>query len=481
MAKVAPAPAEEEVLCKTSQSVKTSPSKGGKKRASVPDGFTDPDVIKEQVREVLADNTPAESYSVFNFYWETGYFQHIAKHPVFENATLAVISLNAIYIAIDTDWNKAGSLTEADWYFQIMEHLFCVYFTLEWFVRFCAFRNKCDCRKDAWFVFDSALVFMMVMETWVVTAFMAISGQSGGSPLGGNTAILRLFRLLRLSRLMRMMRSFPELLILVKGMMQAMTSVAYVMGLLVIITYVFAIAFTQLSVGKEIISERYFPNVAIAMYSLFIYATFLDDLSVYMDDLRHDMWPLVFLSLLFICLAALTVMNMLVGVLCEVVSETANREKQELVTAKVYEEMREIAQDLDQNMDAKISYKEFSNIVENKKALKALEEVGVNPVGIIDLAELFFFDEGEQIELEFDGFMEMILDLRSSNSCKVKDVLNIWRRIKFTTNSELDNLNGKIDRVKKKVEEGTDRINDQVNDVLGLIRKIAAKPKVAAR
>merc|ERR1719321_1937658 len=113
---------------------------------------------------------------------------------------------------------------------------------------------------------------MMVMETWILQIVMSASGPDGGSPLG-NTAILRLFRLLRLSRLMRMLRSLPELMILIKGMATAMKSVAYVMALLVLITYVFAIAFTQLAVGTESIGEDFFANIALSMYTLLIYAT----------------------------------------------------------------------------------------------------------------------------------------------------------------------------------------------------------------
>merc|ERR1711977_674665 len=100
----------------------------------------------------------------------------------------------------------------------------------------------------------------------------------GDSPMGG-TSILRLFRLLRLSRLTRMLRSLPELMILIKGMVTAMKSVSYVMALLVLITYVFAIAFTQLSVGTETIGDSYFANIAHSMYSLLIFATFMDDIS----------------------------------------------------------------------------------------------------------------------------------------------------------------------------------------------------------
>merc|ERR1712137_697845 len=114
------------------------------------------------------------------------------------------------------------------------------------------------------------------METWVLLIFMAASGSDGGNPLGG-AGILRLLRLLRLSRLIRMLRSLPELMILLKGMATAMRSVVYVMCLLVLITFVFAIAFTQLAEDTDTIGELYFDNVALSMYSLLVYATFLDN------------------------------------------------------------------------------------------------------------------------------------------------------------------------------------------------------------
>merc|ERR1712124_190996 len=178
------------------------------------------------------------------------------------------------------------------------EHLFCVYFFFEWICRFMSFKKKSNGLKDGWFCFDSILVFMMVMETWVMLIIMSAMG-GGESPIGG-TSILRLFRLLRLSRLMRMLRSLPELMILIKGMATAMKSVMYVMCLLVLITYVFAIAFTQLAVGTEVIDEAYFANVAHSMYSLLIFATFMDDLSAFTDDLRAYMPALLPLTFIFV-------------------------------------------------------------------------------------------------------------------------------------------------------------------------------------
>jgi voltage-gated sodium channel len=448
----------------------------------------DPELIKKQVRAALLT---AEPYTVFTFYKKEGIWQWLAKHPVFENATLAVIALNAVYIAIDTDWNKEEpltatetlGLTESGAFFQVMEHSFCLYFTGEWIIRFMAFEIKRNGLRDGWFVFDSALVFMMVMETWVLLLIMAASGSSGGNPLGGNTSILRLFRLLRLSRLMRMLRSLPELMILVKGMVTAMKSVLYVMGLLVIIMYVFAIAFTQLAVGTPTIGEVFFSNVAQSMYSLLVYATLLDNMADFLDSLRFEFWPLLALALVFIALAALTVMNMLIGVLCEVVSAVADTERESILTEAVKEKMLGIVAKLDTNKNNRISYEEFTQIMAKPEALQALEDVDVSAVGIVDFAELFFLGEdGTGIELTFEDFMECVLDLRASNTATVKDVLDLWKKVKTTTNKEallvkniINNLSNKVDVQLDGMQARTDKVEGAIAELTKEVAKVVGK------
>ena len=79
---------------------------------------------------------------------------------------MVVIVTYALYMSFDTDLNQAAIITATAPFFIISEQLFCFYFTLELFIRFMAFERKCNSFKDAWFVFDFALVFMMVAETW---------------------------------------------------------------------------------------------------------------------------------------------------------------------------------------------------------------------------------------------------------------------------------------------------------------------------
>jgi hypothetical protein len=201
--------------------------------------FADQDEIKRKVRESILAEKP-EAYSVFDYYHTTGFYAWLAKHHLFENVTLGVISLNAVWMGIDADWNDSMTLFNAHPVFQVAEQLFCIYFSFELYIRFMAFETKFRGVRqisvkfpvyvpawmlDGWFMFDSLLVFMMVFETWVFTMIETVGGGDGGSPLPVDTSILRLFRLLRLSRLTRMLRSLPQLMILIKGMVTAMKSV----------------------------------------------------------------------------------------------------------------------------------------------------------------------------------------------------------------------------------------------------------------
>merc|ERR1719343_1840184 len=126
----------------------------------------------------------------------------------------------------------------------------------------------------------------MFLETWVMSCVMLALGGGGGG-LGGGTNILRLSRLLRLTRMARMLRSMPELMILIKGMVSAMRSVAFVMCLLLIIMYMFAIALTQMS-RDTTMGEEYFDTVMWSIYTLWINGTLCDNLSTVAKDIIDE-------------------------------------------------------------------------------------------------------------------------------------------------------------------------------------------------
>lgn len=392
--------------------------------------------FKEKVKQQLT-RTP---YNVANFYWPTGIWQHVARAQWFENVTLAIIASNALWLWIDTDYNDSDSLLNAHWVFQFVENAFCMYFSVELLVRFMAFKHKLNCLRDAWFCFDSFLVITMVLETWVMTIVMLASSGSG-SLMGGNSSIMRLARLLRLSRMCRMarlVRAVPELGILIKGMVASMRSVCTTLFLLVIVIYIFAIAFTQLTVGMEVGTEvsgmdngHLFANVGRSMYSLWLYGVLCLDFA---EIISYDMGPVIApLYYVFILLAPFTIMNMLIGVLCEVVSAVSCIEKEENLLEYARDKLQDIMNDLDKNHNGVISKNEFQLLLEKKEACLILNDLGIDVAGLIDFADVIFEsedDDDSETELDFTQFVDLVLQLRGSSHATVKDVVELRKLIK---------------------------------------------------
>mmetsp|Transcript_52606 Transcript_52606/g.125647 ORF Transcript_52606/g.125647 Transcript_52606/m.125647 type:complete len:753 (+) Transcript_52606:112-2370(+) len=413
--------------------------------------FIDPESMKAKVRE----NLTKQKYNVKDYYKEKGIWQAIATSYYFEILTLFIITLNSVWIAIDTDMNKEEMLVRAHPVFQIGEHFFCSFFVFEWMSRFLAFNRKRDGLRDAWFIFDSGLVLTMVSETWVMTAFTLATGNTSGGG-AGNTSVLRIARLLRLTRMARMarlLRAMPELMILVKGMLTASRSVLFTLLLLFILTYVFAIALTQLLADTDV-GEIHFSSVPRSMFTLWIHGTLLDEINILQRQIGKESWICTAIFFVFVLLASLTVMNMLIGVLCEVVQTVAATEKEEMLVSYVNMKLHDVVHLLDQDGDMKISKSEFTRILESAEACRCLEDVGVDVVGLVDSVDAIFEDastpgDKQEVELTFEKFMDIVLKLRGTNNATVKDMVDLRKYLRDTilqTHSEIQDLHDSLQK-----------------------------------
>lgn len=333
-------------------------------------------------------------------------------------------------MAIEADNNGEALMSDSDPVYQIFDNLFCVYFLIEWFIRFMSFKYKSDGFRDFWFVFDGSLVVLMVIDTWAISVVAA----SMNDFKAGDTSIVKLVRLARLTRMARMghlINACPELLVLVKGMAVAARSVFFTLWLLGIIIYVFAIGLRQLTDGTDVGTE-YFGSVYQAMVTLLFEAT-LPDLNTFVTSVGRHHMGYAFVCMLYILLASLTVMNMLVGVLIEVVSVVSAVEKEQMqvnfVKSKL-EEMMDVT-GLDTDTDTKISRREFENLLLNPRAAKIIQDVGVDPVGLVDFTD-HIFNESHGVDsdgLSLGKFIEVVMQLRGKNTSTVKDIVNLRKMI----------------------------------------------------
>eukprot|EP00931_Biecheleriopsis_adriatica_P021903 TRINITY_DN14197_c0_g1_i1.p1 TRINITY_DN14197_c0_g1~~TRINITY_DN14197_c0_g1_i1.p1 ORF type:complete len:770 (-),score=142.26 TRINITY_DN14197_c0_g1_i1:95-2404(-) len=360
-------------------------------------------------------------YDVSIYYHKKGLFQAIARSNVFMNFTFAVIVLNAIYLGLDTDLNNADALFDADPFFVICENIFAGFFLLELAVRFMAFKSKWNCLKDGWFKFDAILVALVIFETWIMAVIFKTMGISNG---GVTTAPLRLMRLLRLSRLVRIMRSLPEMITIVKGMAVAFRAVGSSLLMIGVLTYVFGIILHMLLKDQASQDEEYgfyFKRLHLCMWTLLMDGTLLLDTRASMEVLVSDPYPssvsAVVVFFIFILMSALTIMNMLIGVLCEVVSAVAASEKEEAdINALKLTILRELKKFDDG--DGMIVHEELSELMADANAVSVLENIGIDVEYLSSMQCMIFEDADTEVAVEH--ILEQMLLCRSDLPCSVK-------------------------------------------------------------
>lgn len=343
---------------------------------------------------------------------DQGLFMRIATNPYFENTTMGVIVFNALWMGADTEWNheslKVDGKLPLDPAATVIENFFCIYFTIELTIRFLAFPEKRMCLFDAWFVFDGILVCCMILETWIMVIVKAIIG--GGGEGVGPLGALRLLRLLRLARMGRLMRFVPELGKLVKGMIKAFRSVFFILIFLILVMYVFAIIFTgtlsdrekyPLTPACESLSEAeieeevaciadfeysddggpygrdLFATMGDSFMTLFTRGVLGDNLDETVQAILDESVWLMWAFFIFFAITFATLLNMLIGVICEVIQDAAEEEERQDNESLLKTTIEEAFDEIDLNDDGVVSPKEWAQVKKNEKVRQTLKTLGL--------------------------------------------------------------------------------------------------------
>eukprot|EP00931_Biecheleriopsis_adriatica_P060378 TRINITY_DN3625_c0_g1_i1.p1 TRINITY_DN3625_c0_g1~~TRINITY_DN3625_c0_g1_i1.p1 ORF type:complete len:842 (-),score=179.38 TRINITY_DN3625_c0_g1_i1:30-2507(-) len=404
--------------------------------------FADAEALKAKARLAKVK----AQYSVVNEYYTEGHIQKIARSPIFENVTLGVVIVNAIWMAVDTDLNDEALIINADPVFIFAENVFCTYFFLELSIRFGAFKKKCRCFRDGWFVFDLFLVFMMALETWlvpiVVTAFNL--EEAFGSLDLAFLRMVRMVKILRLSRMAKLLRAIPELSIIVKGIGFAARSVAVFFLLWLMIIFVFSIILKQVTVGQDV-GREFFHSVPEAMDTLLMNGIVPDQAPLLKAAMSSNpgVWMIV---MAFVLLASVTIMYMLVGVLVQVMTLISSTEKEGATVSFVASQLRESMQHLNYNLDAHMTQEEFQKLMMEPDICQIMGGVGVDIVVLMDMIDIIYEDlEKKGLKgLSFESMVDLVLNLRGTNMATVKDVKELMRVLKAVLKDNILEINKKM-------------------------------------
>jgi hypothetical protein len=350
----------------------------------------------------------------------------------------------------------------------VVENIYCVYFTFELIVRFLAFSPKRECAKDSWFVFDSVLVACMIFETWLMVIIGEImkatsdgNEEQGGSDVGALSS-LRLLRLLRLARMGRLMRFVPELGKLVKGMIKAARSVVFILIFLVLVMYVFAIIFTGTFADREKypltpychreearganltegcvddpagfgeLGQDLFATMGDSIMTLFTRGVLGDNLDETVQAILDQSVVLMWCFFLFFAITFATLLNMLIGVICEVISDSAAEEEEENSRHMIEDTIISAFQDIDANDDGAVCVDEWNKMCDNPNLRLTMTKIGIEEEMMEErlqqMSAMLFVDQevdeetGERAGLTLDQLVQRVVDIRPDQDASALDL-----------------------------------------------------------
>ncbi|CAE7946690.1 sohB [Symbiodinium sp. KB8] len=352
----------------------------------------------------------------------------VVRSPHAETVSLAITCLNAIWIALDLEFNDALTVLEADPLFVVVELLFLVYFGGEVVMRYLSYASTRRACRDRWFLFDVILVTLMIVEIWLIPMIGLTSGDSSDSGGGiGDASFLRMLRLVRITRVIRVASYMPEVMIIIKGLTVASRSVFFTFVLLLLITYIFSIAFRQLAQDNLFLESELFPSVPATMLTLIVQCVMPDQEAFFQKVSQNGGWFMGMLVVVFILVSSLIVINMLIGVLVEAVQTVSDVEHEAIQIAFAKRLLREILCDEATQAEGSIlTQEEFFSMLERPEAIKGLVQLGVDHVAAKEYGKLLM-EDGQP--LTFGEFLESMLLLRGSNQTTVKDLVTLRRYV----------------------------------------------------
>jgi voltage-gated sodium channel len=221
-------------------------------------------------------------------------FQHIRDNKVFELFVISVIILSSLLIGVRTYDLPDAAVT----FLWVMDYGVTVFFLIEILIRMAAEDRLKDFFKKGWNIFDFTIVVVSLI------------------PLDDSEYAL-IARMLRLFRVMRLISFIPELRVLVSALITALPRMGYVALLMFIIFYLYAVIGNLMFAS---INPNLWGDLGISLLTLFRVATFED-----WTDVMYETMAVYSLSwiyyLTFIFFSAFVFLNMMIGIVVEVLDE----------------------------------------------------------------------------------------------------------------------------------------------------------------
>jgi voltage-gated sodium channel len=230
----------------------------------------------------------------------TDLFYRIKENSLFQGLVICIIILSALLLGTSTfDLNPQvlGVLIFLDYFITI-------FFCIEILIRFIAEKDKKQFFQDGWNIFD----------TIIVTFSLVPAGESA-----------LLLRLVRIFRVLRLISFIPELRMLIEALIKSLSKLVYVCLLLFIILYIYAV-FGSMAFS-EADPERW-GDLGVALITLVQVLTLSSWEQVMLPLQEQISWTWIYFYS-FIALGSITVLNLIIAVLVNVMSDINAADKED--------------------------------------------------------------------------------------------------------------------------------------------------------
>lgn len=229
-------------------------------------------------------------------------FNTLRSNKMFEFFVISIIIFSALVIGAKTYDISPTTL----WLVHLLDWFITFFFLTEIIIRFIGEEHKKNFFKHGWNIFDTLIVAISLIP--VEDSELAIIG-----------------RLIRIFRVLRMVSIIPELKMLLNSLLIALPQLGYIVALMFIIFYIYA------AIGSTFfatINPVLWDDIAISMLTLFRVMTFEDWTDVMYETMA--VYPLSWLYYLsFIFFTAFAFLNMVIGVVVNVLNEEHEKLRKE--------------------------------------------------------------------------------------------------------------------------------------------------------
>jgi len=297
-----------------------------------------------------------------------------------------------------------------------------------------------------------------------------------------------------------LMKAFPELVTMIKGLMRSLRAISSSMILIGIMVYVWAIMMHMLMKEEQEFNESLwieytlgFETMTTCIWSLLVAGTLmLDNAAPLMSSLLFsDQFNYVLAGFLFVSysmMSAMCILQMLIGVLCDVVSTVKQEESSAAAIGLMKQEILKHLNDCDTSGDGKISQMELARVMHKPRSKALLRKLRINYSFFLELSKGVFSKHHEPVAIQ--DVLELLVLSRGDNVATVESmsgalvtIINELVSVRTILRNDINTLEVTMTKGIEELqasEKRTANLEVQLHDDIGHLEAVMAKGSPAA-